>query len=79
MTPVMSFTKEEKETIINFDYEKGTWSIYTNVPSHMTVIKKKYMEYAKVLTVNENGAVTSMRADGIKKMITFRSVVKESE
>lgn len=78
MTPIMSFTKEEKETVINFDYEQGTWSIYTNVPHHMTEIKKKYMEYAKVLTVNENGAVTSMRADGIKKMITFRSV-KESE
>lgn len=78
MIPIMTFSKEEKETIINFDYQKGTWSIYTNVPSHMTIIKKKYMKYAKVLTVNENGAETSMRADNIKKMISFRSV-KECE
>ena len=78
MASVMTFGKEEKETIINFDYEKGTWSIYTNVPSHMTIIKKKYLKYATVLTVNENGAETSMRADGIKKMISFRST-KESE
>lgn len=78
MIPVMSFSKEEKETIINFDYQKGTWSIHTNVPSHMTIIKKKYMKYAKVLTVNEKGTETSMRADGIKKMISFRSV-KECE
>lgn len=78
MIPIMTFSKEEKETVINFDYQKGTWSIYTNVPSHMTVIKKKYAKYAKVLTVNENGTETSMRADGIKKMVTFRSV-KECE
>ena len=78
MASVMTFSKEEKETVINFDYEKGTWSIYTNVPSHMTIIKKKYLKYATVLTVNGNGAETSMRADGIKKMISFRSV-KESE
>lgn len=78
MIPIMTFTKEEKETIINYNFEDKTWSIYTNVPSHMTIIKKKYMKYAKVLTVNANGTETSMRADNIKKMISFRSV-KECE
>lgn len=37
-----SFPKEEKETIIHFDYAKQEWAIRTSVPSHITFIKKRF-------------------------------------
>ncbi|MNK84427.1 hypothetical protein D3C87_1042750 [compost metagenome] len=36
----MQYSAEERETTCVYDYIKGTWTIYTCVPTHMTKLRK---------------------------------------
>ena len=71
---VFTFLTEEKETTLNYSYADKLWYFYTNVPSHITkLIRLKGSEY-KILTVNSNGAVTSISGTLSSKQISFRNL-----
>ena len=75
MPSVMTFTKDEMETNIRYDYLTDTYSIETNVAKHITVVMSKYSDYSpKIVTVNENGNPTSVIVRGLPNVITFRSL-----
>ena len=75
MSKVMTFTKDEQETVILYDYLTDTWSIETNVQKHISEVFKKYNNYdIKIHYVNEAGKPTAISVSGIKKAITFRTV-----
>ena len=71
---VFTFLTEEKETTLNYSYADKLWYFYTNVPSHITkLIRLKGSEY-KILTVNSNGAVTSISGTLNSKQVSFRNL-----
>ena len=71
---VFTFLTEEKETTLNYSYADKLWYFYTNVPSHITkLIRLKGSEY-KILTVNNNGAVTSISGTLSGKQVSFRNL-----
>ena len=71
---VITFLTEEKETTLNYSYADKLWYFYTNVPSHITkLIRLKGSEY-KILTVNNNGAVTSISGTLSGKQVSFRNL-----
>lgn len=79
MTPVMSFTKEEMETVLLYDYITDTWSVHTNVPRHISRLFKVVDEdKIEVLSVTKNGKPNQIQAKGLKKLVGFRNT-KESE
>ena len=67
---VMTFTKDEQETVILYDYLTDTWSIETNVQRHIGEVFKKYNNY----DIKKSGKPTAISVSGIKKAITFRTV-----
>ena len=76
---VFTFSGEEKETTLNYSYADKIWYFYTNVPSHITkLIRLKGSEY-KILTVNSNGAVTSISGTLSAKQICFRNLQNSLE
>lgn len=79
MASMMSFKREEMETVVIFDYQTNSWTICSNVPNHMTQMKKKIdADKIEIVHVDKNGRPTQLRAKGIKKLVTFRNT-KESE
>ena len=71
---VFTFSAEEKESTLNYSYADKLWYFYTNVPSHITkLIRLKGSEY-KILTVNSNGAVTSISGTLSGKQVSFRNL-----
>ena len=71
---VFTFLTEEKETSLNYSYIDKLWYFYSNVPSHITkLIRLKGSEY-KILTVNSNGAVTSISGTLNSKQVSFRNL-----
>ena len=75
MSKVMTFSKDEQETVVLYDYLTDTWSIETNVQKHISEIYKKYNNYdIKVNYVNDKGHPTAISVSGIKKAISFRTV-----
>lgn len=74
---VMSYSNDEKETLINYDYLTGLYSIYTNVPSHITQCYKKYSDYdIKVISVHQSGAPSCVEVRNVPKAISFRKSTK---
>ena len=72
---IMTFTKDEQETIILYDAFTDTWSIETNVQKHINEIFNKYSNYnIEVTYVNKHGNPTSVRVNGLPKVITFRNI-----
>ena len=77
---VASFYSEEKETNLNYSYADNLWYAYTNVSKYITkLLKLKTVLEIKVLTVNENGTITSMSAVLADKQISFRNIVENKE
>ena len=71
---IFTFSGEEKETTLNYSFIDKVWYFYTNVPSHITkLIRLKGSEY-KILTVNSNGAVTSISGTLNSKQVSFRNL-----
>jgi len=71
---IMSFTREEKETICHFDYAEQMWLVTTSVPSHITKCLKRYdciVDYVGV-----NGNPTQIRCELPKSAISFRTLSK---
>lgn len=79
MPSVMTFKREEMETVVIFDYQTNSWIIETNVPNHMTQMRKKIdADKIEIVHVDKNGRPTQLRAKNIEKLVTFRNT-KESE
>ncbi len=70
---VMTFGEDEMETVVLYDYLTDTYSIETNVKKHITTIMKRYPN-VEIIYVNDKGNPTSVRVNGVKDAITFRSV-----
>ena len=73
MASVMTFSKDEMETLVLYDYLTDTYTIESNVRKHITTIMKRYSN-VEIMTVNEDGTPTSVRVSNVKDAITFRTV-----
>ena len=74
-TTVMSFTQDERETNIQYDFMTDTYSIETNVQRHINLVLNKYASYNPIITtINEQGNPTSVIVRGLPNVITFRSL-----
>lgn len=79
MANVMTFKREEIETIVLYEYPTDSWTVESNVPRHMTrLFKVVDADKIEVLCTDKNGRPTQIRAKGLKKLITFRNT-KERE
>ena len=77
---VATFYSEEKETNLDYSHSDNLWYVYTNVSKYITkLLKLKTVLEIKVLTVNENGTITSMSAVLDDKQISFRNIVEKKE
>ena len=72
---VMTFNKDEQETLISYDYQTDSYTIESNIKKHITMILRKYVYYnPTVNTVDKHGNPTSVIVCGVPKAISFRSV-----
>ena len=75
--PIMTYSNDEKETVIVFDYVTNLYSIYTNVPGHITKCMKQYGNYnIKIISVHEIGKPSCIEVRDVPNAITFRSPLK---
>ncbi|MFB7637677.1 hypothetical protein [Peribacillus butanolivorans] len=68
----MKFNRDEQETVITFDSQKGEWTFYSCVPSHIhSFIKKPVLakEKIKVLASHE-GKPTSIKFTVESSLVT---------
>ena len=73
MSKVMTFAKDEQETVILYDYLTDSYSIESNVKKHITTILKKYPN-VEVMYINDKGNPTAVRVNYVKDAISFRTV-----
>ncbi|PRS26918.1 hypothetical protein C6W19_24285 [Bacillus sp. RJGP41] len=74
----MKFNKNEQETVITFDSQKGEWTFYSCVPSHIhSFIKNPVLakEKIKVLSSHE-GNTTSIKFTVENSLVT-KSLLKK--
>lgn len=76
---ILTFTADEKETHLTYDYEAREWIVYSNVPEHMTRLLKLNNHNLEVLTVTETGAITSISGNLNPKQVSFRNIIELSE
>ncbi len=76
---IFTFTTEEKETHLTYDYELKEWIVYSNVPEHMTRLLKLNNHSLEVSTVTETGAITSITGNLKPKQVSFRNIIELSE
>ena len=75
MASVMTFSKDEQETLIHYDYKTDSYTIESNIKKHIAMILRKYVYYnPTVNTVDKHGNPTSVIVHGVPKAITFRNV-----
>ena len=75
---VATFYNDEKEANLCYSYVDNLWYLYTNVSKYITrVLKLNTVLEIKVLTVNENGTITSISATLDAKQISFRNIVEK--
>ncbi len=72
---IFTFTSEEKETHLTYDYEAKEWIVYSNVPEHMTKLLKLKSHNLQVVNVNETGAITSIAGKLEPKQVSFRNII----
>ena len=76
---VYTYSLEEKETILTFDYQEQVWTVWTSVPSHITKLLKLKDNNFKVESVTDTGRITSIRGILKPKQISFRNIIELSE
>ena len=70
---VFSYSREEKETTLNFKYDEGKWYIWTSVPTHITRLLKLNNGDIKVDSVSDTGYITSVKGTLAKNQVSFRN------
>lgn len=76
---VYTYPAEEKETILNYDYSKGQWTVWTSVPSHITKLLKLNSGEFEVDSVTDSGTITAIKGTIDKKQISFRNIIELTE
>lgn len=76
---IFTFSAEEKETHLTFDYEQQQWIVYSNVPSHITKLLKLKKNNLKVETVTESGAIASISGTLKPSQVSFRNITELTE
>lgn len=76
---VFTYSEDEKETILNFDYKNKVWNVWTSVPTHITKLLKLKNNNFIVDTVTNTGAITSIKGTLKANQISFRNIIKLSE
>lgn len=77
---VESYSTYEKETVANYDYYTGLWSVSTTVPSHITkILNINSVRSISVNTVNKKGTITSISALLDSKQVGFRNKLNKKE
>jgi hypothetical protein len=69
----MGYSKDEMETILNFDYETGTWDVYSTVPKHIRKIQSLLGEDVKVLD-SEDDRPIAVRGTLSEKQVSMKNV-----
>lgn len=78
--PIFTYANDEKETILNYDYENKIWNVWTNVTSHITkILKLNCINTLEIESVNENGTITAIKAIIREKGISFRNEMSEEQ
>ena len=74
----MSYSKDEQETNLNFDYSTGLWTVYTTVPKHIRKLQK--ITDVQVIE-SENDRPIAVRATLTEKQVSMKKerVVSEEE
>lgn len=76
---VFTYSEDEKETILRYDYKNKVWEVWTSVPSHITrILKLKYNNF-DVDTVTDTGSITAIKGKLGQKQISFRNIKELSE
>lgn len=76
---VFTYSEDEKETILSFDYKNKVWNIWTSVPTHITKLLKLKDSNLEVDTVNDTGTITAIKGSIGAKQISFRNIKELSE
>lgn len=71
---VFTYSEDEKETILRYDYKNKVWEAWTSVPSHITRILKLKDNNFDVDTVTDTGSITAIKGTLDQKQISFRNV-----
>lgn len=58
-TMVGTLAKEERETVLRFDYLEQCWYVDTSIPKHINKFKKQGWEITSQ-TINENGNIQAV-------------------
>ncbi|MBG3195539.1 hypothetical protein I4654_03510 [Staphylococcus aureus] len=68
------YSREDRETTLNYDYENQEWIAYSSVPTHITRMTKLYGDDVEVLERLESGTAVLVRAKNDQKdtLILFR-------
>lgn len=76
---VMVYPREEKETILSFDYQEQVWKVWTSVPEHITKLLKLKNNNLEVDSVTETGTITSIKGNLNPKQVSFRNNIEMTE
>lgn len=71
---VLTFARDEQETVLLFDYDKSQWLFETTVQKHITLAKKRFGDTIIVTATDENGRPTRIRCWIPEEAITLRSL-----
>ncbi|HCY0678075.1 TPA: hypothetical protein O0623_002458 [Staphylococcus aureus] len=71
------YSREDRETTLNYDYENQEWIAYSSVPTHITRMTKLYSDDVEVLERLESGTAVLVRAKLPKSAIGFRKLMSE--
>ncbi len=71
------YSREDRETTLNYDYENQEWIAYSSVPTHITRMTKLYGDDVEVLERLESGTAVLVRAKLPKSAIGFRKLMSE--
>lgn len=76
---VFTYSEDEKETILNFDYKNKVWNVWTSVPTHITKLLRLKNNNFIVDTVTSTGSITSIKGTLRANQISFRNITELSE
>ncbi|MCX0355261.1 hypothetical protein LI064_12110 [Clostridium perfringens] len=76
---VFTYSEDEKETILNFDYKNKVWNVWTSVPAHITKLLRLKNNNFDVDTVTNTGTITSIKGTLKLKQIGFKNIIELSD
>lgn len=65
----MSYSNEEKETLLRYDYIDKKWHAYSNIEGHINKMTQR--NWHTVRSETENGRVVAAEFEADKQFVTF--------